>query len=270
MAAASAAKFFAHGLPGSCSDDHLPIGAAWDRLFERAVDERAVPLLANAVDTGLVAATAEQERMLGAAHADLMASCVVLERAALELAEHYTRAGVEFRLLKGAAVAHLDYPDPSWRAFGDVDVLVTGAGYDAAIAVLEGLGGRRRSAEVRAGFDRRFGKGVCMLMPSGVQVDIHRTLATGPFGLTVDLDSLFSGSDSVTVGGRALPVLSREHRFLHACFHAALGDAEPRLVALRDVAQMLLMTDLDADRARDTAQHWRAGIVVVPSSRYWM
>ena len=38
----------------------------------------------------------------------------------------------------------------------------------------------RESAEPRPGFDRRFGKGVCLVRPDGVQVDLHRTLAAGP------------------------------------------------------------------------------------------
>ncbi len=261
---------FAGGLPGISARTALPTGEDWDELLACAVDERAVPFLANAVYGGLVDATTEQMDALTGAHEELMRSCVALERMALDCATHFDAAGIEFRLLKGAAVAHLDYPDPSWRAFGDVDILVRSESYDAAVGALENLGGRRRSAQVRPGFDRRFGKGVCIIMASGIQVDVHRTLATGPFGLTVDLDALFRGEDRVEFGGRSVPVLSRAHRFLHACFHAALGDATPRLVAQRDVAQFLLATDLDFDAARTTAQRWRARIVVAHAiDRAW-
>ena len=261
---------FALGLPGVSAGAALPTGEGWDELLASAVDERAVPFVANGVRGGLVDASADQMDALAGAHEELMRSCVVLERAALDCASHFDGAGIEFRLLKGAAVAHLDYPDPSWRAFGDVDILVRSASYDAAVAALEHLGGRRRSGQVRPGFDRRFGKGVCIIMASGIQVDVHRTLATGPFGLTVDLDALFGGHDRVEFGGRSLPVLSREHRFLHACFHAALGDATPRIVAQRDVAQFLLATDLDFDAARMAAAQWRARIVVAHAiDRAW-
>ena len=36
--------------------------------------------------------------------------------------------GIRSRVLKGPAVAHLDYPDPALRAFGDVDLLVAVGG----------------------------------------------------------------------------------------------------------------------------------------------
>ena len=35
-------------------------------------------------------------------------------------------AGIDVRALKGPAVGRLEYPDPSWRAYGDVDLLVPG------------------------------------------------------------------------------------------------------------------------------------------------
>jgi hypothetical protein len=196
-----------------------------------------------------------------------MRLCVQLERALLEVAATLEAAGVPYRVLKGSAVAHLDYTDPADRAFGDVDLLVEGAAYEDALAALHAEGSRRRYREVRPGFDRRWGKGACLVRPDGTQIDVHRTFVAGPFGLTVDLAELFAGSDALSVGGRELPALDRESRFLHACFHAALGDQVPRLVALRDVAQLVLTTDLDADAALARARHWRADAVVARAMR---
>ena len=258
----SLGRVAAQGLPGGPRLTACARNVSWDELMLEAIDERAVPIIASAIRSGLLDVSPVQEDAIASAHEDLMRSCVLLERATLEVSEQLEDTGVEFRLLKGPAVAHLDYPDPSWRAFGDVDVLVRSSGYEDAVDALDRAGARRRSAEVRPGFDRRFGKGVCMTLPDGIQVDVHRTLASGPFGLTIDLDALFSGDDVVVLGGQAVPVLTREHRFLHACYHAALGDAIPRVVALRDIAQLLLTTDLDFDRACAVADGWRSGIVV--------
>ena len=252
----------AQGLPGAAQAGPLPTGTAWVELLAAAVDERAIPFLATAVFEGLLEASSEQAEALTGAHEDLMRACLMLERSTLEVASVFESTEVPFRVLKGPAVAHLDYPDPSWRAFGDVDVLVPSRSYDAAVRALENLGAHRRSREVRPGFDRRFGKGACLVLPDGVQVDLHRTLATGPFGLAIDLDRLFDEQGSVRLGNREIPTLSREHRFIHACYHASLGDAVPRIVALRDVAQLLLTTDLDFARARATADAWRGGIVL--------
>lgn len=252
----------AQGLPGAPGAAALPEGADWAEMLAAAVDERAIPLLATAVFDGLLDASPAQAAALSRAHEDLMRSCVMLERSTFEVADVFESNDVAFRVLKGPGIAHLDYPDASWRAFGDVDVLVSSRSYDNAVRALEGLGAHRRSREVRAGFDRRFGKGVCMVLPDGVQVDVHRTLASGPFGLAIDLDDLFAELGIVRLGNRELPTLCREHRFIHACYHASLGDAVPRIVALRDVAQLLLTTDLDFARARSTAGAWRGGIVI--------
>ena len=45
-------------------------------------------------------------------------------------------AGIEFRVLKGCATAHLDYPDPSLRLTSDVDLLVRQGQLGAATEVL--------------------------------------------------------------------------------------------------------------------------------------
>ncbi len=250
------------GLPGATTGGRLPDGPAWAPFLARARDERAVAILAQAVDGGLVDASADQRGQLVHEHQAAMRSCLYLERATITVAGLLRDVDVDFRLLKGPAVARLDYPDPAWRAFGDIDLLVRSTEYDTAVAALAAAGGRRRSAEVRPGFDRRFGKGVCIVMPGGVQVDVHRTLASGPFGLTIRLDDLFTGDDTVSFGGASLPVLRREHRLAHACVHAALGDAVPRLVALRDIGQLLLTTDVDFELTRAECVRWRATAVL--------
>ncbi len=236
--------------------------ATWTDLINLAVSERTVGLLAHAAQLDLIEMTEDQRDELVARHEEAMRLCLVLERAALEVLNTFAAAGIDARLLKGAAIAHLDYPDPSCRGFGDVDVLVPSSGYEEAVRLLVAAGARRRFQEVRPGFDKRFGKGVCMLRPDGVQIDLHRTFVAGPFGLSIDLNELFEQFPVVRLGGVDIPVLTREHRFLHACYHAALGDESPRTTALRDVAQLILRSDLDLVDARRTARRWRAEAVV--------
>lgn len=251
----------AHGLPGA--PRLAPIEPLeWDLLLERARANRVVAIVANAVGDGELHLTNSDHRELVAAHEASMHACLRLERATVEVADLLDDLGIEYRLLKGPALAHLDYPDPSWRQFGDVDVLVRGAQYDATVRALEAGGAHRRSAEIRSGFDRRFGKGVCMVRRDSVQIDVHRTLAPGPFGHTIGLDSLFLGSESLRIGGREIATLTRECRFLHACIHAVLGDERPRVGVLRDVAQLLLTTDLDLERVMILASGWRLMSVV--------
>ncbi len=262
MTAAVLREVVALTLDPERADVALPIGVEWEDLWADARDERAVAVFAQGLHEGRVHGTEAQRATIVQAHEDAMRSCLRLERAALDAIDDLDAAGIETRLLKGAATARLDYPDPSWRSFGDVDLLVRSRDYDAAVERFRSRGGRRRSQEPRPGFDRRFGKGVCLIRADGVQIDLHRTLASGPFGLTVELDALFDSSEPVTIGDRTVRALDRELRFVHACFHAVLGDFPPRLTSLRDVAQLIGTDAIDLDRARELAYRWRAGVVV--------
>jgi len=258
----------AHGLPEAARQPEHQLPDApldpevWRRVLTDATRERTIPLLAVAVADGALAASPEQEDAIVRAHEHAMRRCLLLDRVLLDTTARLDAAGIATRALKGAAVAHLDYPDPSWRAYGDVDLLVASQHLDAAIALLVDDGGRRTVPEIHPGFDRRFGKGACVVRPDGIQVDVHRTFVAGPFGLTIDLPELFAGSATFVLGDRTVTALDRESRFLHACYHAALGDSLPRLTALRDVAQLVLTTPLDLDVALGRARSWRAESVV--------
>ncbi|CAB4644652.1 unannotated protein [freshwater metagenome] len=236
--------------------------AEWAEFHRGLLLERLVPLASYALDNGSLTASELQRTEITQDHARAMSLAVVLERRLLEVYSEMSLAGIDVRVLKGSAVAHLDYPDPSWRAFGDVDLLVPADTFDAASEILTAAGARRRFAEVSKGFDSRFGKGACFSYEDGLQIDLHRTLSAGPFGLTLDLDSLFRDVEEFEIGGVMLRTISRQHRFLHACFHAALGDVSPRLVALRDIAEMLLANQVNFRDAVVTARAWRAEVVI--------
>jgi hypothetical protein len=258
----------AHGLPGAPPIPAPPVGIdGWTELVRVLTVERLLPVASYAAAQGAFAVSEDQRAELVAGHERAMSLALVLERRLLDAVSHLEHAGIEVRSLKGPTVARLEYPDPSWRAFGDVDLLVPGARFDDAGRVLTEHGASRRSAEVRPGFDARFGKAVTYIDADGLQVDLHRTFATGAFGLRVDLGAVLGARDVVTIGEATVATLTRTHRFLHACFHAALGDQEPRLVALRDVAQFVLTTDLDLDVARAEARAWGAESVVARALR---
>ncbi len=68
-----------------------------------------------------------------------------------------------------------------------------------------------------------------------IEVDIHRTLASGPFGVA-SLDPLWARpAATVVVGDTALPALDPIAAFVHACIHAVTG-ARTVTSTLRDVA----------------------------------
>jgi hypothetical protein len=199
-----------------------------------------------------------------------MAWVMRLEQELLDVVDMLTASSVEIRVLKGSAVAHLDYPDPALRSFIDVDVLVRSEQIDRAVELFTGIGFQRLHPQPRPGFDRRFGKGTTFLSPAGYELDLHRTFVQGPWGVLINLDDLWDDGEEFNVAGRTLRALSRPTRFMHACYHAALGDWPPRLSSLRDIAQMLLVTGQNERDLRALTASWGAeAVLAVAVSDAW-
>jgi len=233
----------------------------WIAFLDSAVRQRLVGLLAAAILDEAFPVSGAQYETAASLHTEVAALAVSLERLLVQAARQLTTEGIEFRVLKGPALAHIDYADPALRSFSDIDLLVRTADFGSAIAVLEAAGGRRTVPEIRPGFDRRFGKGATMSMPDDLEVDVHRTFVAGPLGLTIDLDELFASSTLFELADRKLEALAPEERFLQICFNAGLG-RPAGLHALRDVAQFALGAELDLDRVFDLAGRWQAQAVV--------
>jgi hypothetical protein len=258
-----------YGLPGASSRiAESPAGPAeWGRLMAVVKHERITGLLVRSILDGALPATPEQAEEAEIAHRASMATALALEALLVGTAAMLDEAGIDHRVLKGTGVAHLDYPDPALRSFGDVDLLVRSSQFDDAVEALRDTGHRRKFPEPRPGFDRRFGKGSCLVSPSGYEIDLHRSLAMGPYGMRIRLDELWCRSSTFELAGRRFHALGPEERFIHACFHAALGDKAPRLASLRDVAQMHLARPLDLDLTHRMVSAWGADAVVACAVR---
>ena len=255
----------AFGLPGSSiAAPAWPLSEpVWSELQAHVKWQRLTNLLAQAVSSGVFPATEAQIKEAIEADVPALTGVLRLEAQLLEVADILNGAGVRFCVLKGPAVAHLDYPDPAWRCFGDLDLLIPPDALDDAIGLLTELGYTRRFPQPRDGFDRRFTKSVSLDGPDGQQLDLHRTLAAGGFGQRIVVSMLWSAPSSrLTLGGREFAALGAEERFLHACYHLVLGNAPPRLVPQRDVAEMLHNDSVAGDRALIIASAWRGQAVV--------
>jgi hypothetical protein len=249
----------AFGLPGQRARfcDGPPDQAAWSALLGRARGQRVPGLLLAAIDAGAVPVRDEQREEAREHHLEAMASVLRLERRLLEVADVLDTEGLAMVVLKGSALAHLAYPDPGWRFFGDVDVLVRGDDLAAVLATLtDAFGAARAVPEVRPGYDRRFAKSVTLRCADGIELDVHRNLVFGTFGFAIDLEVLFDTAERFELGGRELAALGPEARLLHACYHAGLGDPSPRMNSVRDVAQLLLTGDHEPGRALALAERW--------------
>jgi hypothetical protein len=195
-------------------------------------------------------------------HREQMLHCLAIERSLLRVASNLDDAGVPFLVLKGPALAHGLYPDPSWRPFGDLDLLVRTEDWRLACDVVRSAGYRRDLPEPRSGFDVRFGKAATHTNEDGLQLDLHRTLTLGPFGLWLDPGELFEETVTFDLGGQTFRRLADTNLLLHACIHASLGSAPPLPVPVRDVAQILQSPNVDWQALGERAVRWRLIAVV--------
>ena len=192
---------------------------------------------------------------------DELLTCLRLEALAITTGELLDTAGIRWRLTKGAALAHLDYPDPAVRTFGDVDLVIHPSDWSRAFRQLSTSAYRREVPTLPGGYDARYGKGATLTTADGLEVDLHRRFAIGRFGVTTRTEALFASYDAIELAGRAIPVLDPTGRLLHACFHAALGGFRG-LRAFRDVAQLILVTGADYEATFEVARSWRAEAVI--------
>jgi len=252
----------AFGLPEAAVGERTVASGVWPATLAWLGFQRLTGLGVAALEAGaLRLGDAEAEQLLER-HRGAMTVALQIERCLLDLAPRLESDGIDFLVLKGPAVARAFYPDPSWRSFGDLDLLVRTADWQAACVALAKAGFRRQLPEPRRGFDERFGKAATHIGPDGVQIDLHRTLALGPFGLWLEPDGLFEDTVSLSIGGRAFRRLDDTRALLHACMHAALGSRRVRLLPLRDVAQIAGIGRVDWSELDRLAGRWRLRVVV--------
>jgi hypothetical protein len=246
-------------------EDGPPIRVASDRwrmLLGALVSQRLTGLATAALGAGRLQIAPEDAGVLLDRQRDAMLRALATERTLVELTDSFASKGVPSIVLKGPALAHTVYPAPEWRPFGDLDLLVRGTDWPIALRALEAMGFQRNVPEPRRGFDVRFGKAATHVNREGLEVDLHRTLVLGPFGLWIEPDALFGSTTELTLGGHSLMQLDNESLFLHACVHASLGWSPPLLLPTRDMAQIASSLPLDLAVVRDRMRAWKLGAVV--------
>jgi len=267
MAATEVAPWteLAHSIAAFGLGDGEPIRVPevdWLRLLADLDGQRLTGLAVAGAESGWLGLTEEQGEQLLERHRMAMMQALALERWLVRVSTSFQAAAIESVVLKGPALAHTVYPNPSWRPFIDLDLLVRGRDWRRACEVLAGLGFRRDLPEPRRGFDERFGKAAAHTGPDGLSLDLHRTLVVGPFGLWMDPEELFERTSTFHLAGRVLRRLDDTALMAHACMHATLGWWPPLLLPVRDVAQVARAGRVDWTLLSDLAQRWRLGAVI--------
>lgn len=245
------------------SADPVELAAAdGAELAARARLDRMSGFLATAIETGAISADRATLDDVNESWHEALLAVTLVEALAVRTAKQLDAAGVRWRLTKGAAIAHLDYPDQlAHRTFGDVDVVVHSDDWGGALDALLAAGHTRPSAELRPGWDVRFGKGATLVNADDLEIDLHLRFAIGRFGVLSHMEDLFERQDTIELAGRTIPTLAGPDRLLHACHHLVLGGFSEWRVA-RDVAQLVLVSEVDWRETVAVGERWGVDAVV--------
>lgn len=252
----------AYGCPTTLSGPTRPLGdAAWGALWRAAGRHGIDGLLIAAVAQGDLPTTPAQRARVAASERSMTERRIMYDQAVTGPLDALVSAGVEVRVVKGAALGALDYPDAQQRPTSDLDLVIRPAQLRRSIEVLEALSGLWINPEPALGFLETNAKGATVALPSGLEVDLHRILVWGPFGMRLDPDDLWTPGREVTIAGRTHTTLGLEETFVHVCLHLmVLGSVKAR--EARDVAQVAGRPGFDADRAVTIAQRWGVATLV--------
>lgn len=177
---------------------------------------------------------AEQEQELAAAQAGLAAVALEIDSLTLRTLDELGAEGMI--VLKGIVHAHLDYPDPSWREYGDVDLLVSRERLHEVERWFRSVGFVRSFESFGQRWEGRFGKSITM-KSDRLEVDLHRGVSQG-LALGVDEATLFEQRSTFVHAGVVVPTLDPPARLVHAAIHALGGSETPPLTGLIDISHM--------------------------------
>jgi hypothetical protein len=248
----------AGGIPGSLRElphQELPEKQAHE-LVEAAQHHQLAGVMLASVQAGELRLPAVATEALVDAHVREMTTCLHLEHELLDVTALFEAAGIESRVLDGTAVAHLDYQDPTLRAFTHLELLVRAADLGRATELLRRSGWRATPA------GEGLVRSTTLVAPSNVRLDLHTTVERAPGGLNVNVQELWSEGQDFLVGPQRLTALDSEQRLLHACCDAMSGGSPPAPVLLRDIVEMALFGRWSHTRVLGLAASWKAQSVL--------
>jgi hypothetical protein len=232
-----------------------PDRSTGDRWLAVAQRERLVPLLYVLVDTVPTDLSERQREQLHDAQVSAMWRCVRLEHRLLlavgVLAEH----GIRSAVLKGGATAHLDYPGPSWRETGDVDVLIDAEHRERAVELLRANGWERGYA-LNTGHEAYSHE--VPLLRDGLELDLHQRVAPKALGARIPARALLDNAVPFVIADTTMFALHEIDRVIHSTVHAvASRGASRRLSSFADVLVGTYGRPHLAHRVLARAEEWR-------------
>lgn len=206
----------------------------WHVLMTWAVDQRVVGLLRAAAGQ-LVAMSPGQDQQLRVSNLAAATSSLHVESSIAAVADALSEASIDWRLLKGAATAHLLYPEPGQRTIGDVDLLVRPADLRRTLEALKPI--TSAPAIVAHGQARAKAQKEYQITDGrGVEIDLHQAIEGSLLVSRLPIDALFAQPQQLNVAGRSVETMSMSALFVHAVLHLTSFGAQ--LSTAPDIARL--------------------------------
>ncbi len=241
--------------PAGEPTSHGPVrldDAESEQLFDLCVQNRLGPLLGESIRAGRFELSQATMTKLPRALEHILASQLRVEAAGVQVLDALAVASIELRVLKGMATAHLDYPNPALRPFGDLDVLVRTEDMPAAIDALRRL--RPDGIQALRGDDYRLQHALPFVIDD-VEVDLHHRLLHQAAGHRAAHLGLFDGGEPYELWGRPVVALPAWLRLVQAAAQNVIGGYQ-QLSSDLDVARLSREIPTAADRCHEVGLGW--------------
>ena len=185
-----------------------------------------------------------------------------LEQLTLKSANALDRAGIDYTLLKGAALAGSIYGSFARRPMIDLDLLVRASDAQGTVQALASAGWLWRPDKSVDGDFSGLHHLPAMLDPNGmVSVEIHTTLLPPGAPFSISTEAVLQSGRIVAFGAGALRVPNPAYLLLHACVHLTWAHLfrQGGLRTFRDVGAIVESPDMDWPRFIDLAKRHNAG-----------
>jgi hypothetical protein len=212
---------------------------AWDDLAQQAEEHGLEPLLSAHLRDAAIAppvAVADRLRARTMQHAH---ACAVRTRVMADVARMLQGAGVQYLVLKGAALAHIVYAAPALRPMRDLDLLVRPEDASRAADALSQAG--FETSPVWIPDDHHHLPAQSMTLDGvAVSVELHRQpLSPVPFVPPQRFDDLMERAQTFEWGGLTLLTVGREDMLWHIYAHAFVVSVLRPSVRLTSVADLV-------------------------------
>ncbi|HNR39427.1 MAG TPA: nucleotidyltransferase family protein [Acidobacteriota bacterium] len=217
----------------------------WAGVAEQAEAQGMAPLLLHLLRQAGGAPPPRVERVLQGLALQHRAANAARFGALREALDSLAGAGIPVLMLKGAALAHLVYPEPGLRPMGDLDLLVPPDVLAPALETLRGLGYRDLPPNPGALWQAEHRHSPPVRRIAGgtpVVIELHMDLFAQSGERSPDTGNVWADPRPVPLpGGADVRTLGHEAMLLHLCWHLVnirhLADQviRPRLIWIADI-----------------------------------